>query len=111
MAILALLATSLVAQLAVAREALVAPGEDPRAEAESLDALLRQGMQAYWDGDLSGSDQVWARVRELYPEHPAAATFELATLQSRRSLDYWGGQYEQSIHDRAQEAVSLSLAW
>ena len=80
-------------------------------EGEILDELIHRGARAYESGDLAASDSAWARVRVLDPEHPAAPIFELRTLQARRSLDYWGGQYEPAIRERAEEAMRLGRAW
>ena len=110
-AMVVVLTLSCPVQEALAAETL--PGRSLRAEgeADSLNVSIRRGVHAYANGDLRGSDAVWTHVRARHPEHPAAATFELLTLQARRSLDYWGGQYEQAISERAEEAVGLSRAW
>jgi len=110
-ALVVLAALSLPAQATLARE--LPPGQAANVEGakEPLRALIRSGVRAYEKGDLAAADALWARVRDLHPEHPAAAIFELKTLQARRSLDYWGGQYEQAIHERAEEAVRLGRDW
>lgn len=109
-ALIVLTAVSLSAPPARAGEPL--PGQvDVEHEGEPLHGLIRSGVRAYENGNLVAADAVWARVRDLHPEHPAAATFELLTLQARRSLDYWGGQYEPPIRERAEEAIRLSRAW
>jgi tetratricopeptide (TPR) repeat protein len=106
-----LAALSLPAQTTLARKIPLRQTADVEGTGEPLRALLRSGVRAYEKGDLAAADAVWARVRDLHPEHPAAAIFELKTLQARRSLDYWGGQYEQAIHERAEEAVRLGRDW
>ena len=73
--------------------------------------LVRNGLRDYSNGKLAAADATWARIRELQPGHPAAPTFELKTLQSRRTLDFWGGQFEPAIRERAEEAVLLSREW
>ena len=110
-ALIVLAALSLSAQTTLARELLAGPAVDIEDAEEPLHALIRCGVRDYEKGDLSAADAQWARIRDLHPEHPAAAIFELKTLQARRSLDFWGGQYEQAIRERAEEAVRLSRDW
>lgn len=109
--LLALLALSLPAPALHASEPQRWWTAEGEGTGEILEELIHRGARAYERGDVAGSDATWARVRALDPEHPAAAIFELRTLQARRSLDYWGGQYEAAIRERAEEAVRLSRAW
>ncbi len=110
-ALVVLAALSLPAQATLPREPLPGQALDVEDAEEPLRALIRSGVRAYEKGDLAAADAMWAHVRDLHPQHPAAAIFELKTLQARRSLDYWGGQYEQAIRERAEEAVRLGRDW
>ena len=85
-ALIALAALSLSAQTTLARELLAGQAVDVEDAEEPLHALIRCGVRDYEKGDLSAADAQWARIRDLHPEHPAAAIFELKTLQARRSL-------------------------
>jgi len=98
----------LLAFVAAAELTIQAPGlPGPPA----VEDLLREGIEAYASGDLAGADQVWARVREIYPEHPAAPVFEIQTLQARRALDWWNERYHAPIRERAEEGAALARAW
>jgi tetratricopeptide (TPR) repeat protein len=110
-ALVVLAALSLAAPATLAREPLPGQARDALDAEEPLGALIRSGVRAWEKGDLAAADAVWARVHDLQPEHPAAAIFELKTLQARRLLDYWDGRYEQAIRERAEEALRLGRDW
>jgi tetratricopeptide (TPR) repeat protein len=91
----------------------------PRAEFEMrapeslpvLEDLIRQGLELTAHGDLASASHVWRRIREAYPEHPAAPVLEIHTLEARKSLDMQDDRYDDQLRAKAQEALALSQAW
>jgi tetratricopeptide (TPR) repeat protein len=84
---------------------MTAPGAAP-----GLDDLLREGVDANFVGDLDAADEVWVRVREQYPGHPAVPIFEISTIFWRQTFDESNRQYDPAIETRVDEAIEICRA-
>jgi tetratricopeptide (TPR) repeat protein len=78
-------------------------------ERTRIEALLREGVEMNFEGDLDAADRAWARFKEQYPQHPAGPNFASSTLSWRQALDE-SGQYDERIERAIDETFALSNA-
>ena len=74
-----------------------------------IEALLREGVEWNYEGDLDAADRVWARFQEQYPQHPAGPTFASSTLSLRQALDQ-SGEYDERIERAIDETFARANA-
>lgn len=78
---------------------------------ESIADRVRAGVMLNHEGRYDAADQVWARLRRDFPDHPAGVLYALETLYSRQVYDLFDPRYDAAIESTGREALRLAGDW
>ena len=76
-----------------------------------LAALVHEGMRNNSDGDFAAASQVWKKLGEIAPHHPAANAHAVDTLYWLQIFDDDDTSYDDDILREGEEAIRKAEAW
>ncbi len=82
-----------------------------RSDADESAALIAAGIEHNFAGNLEEANATWKQLRDLDPQHPRAAVFEIFTLYWQESYEPQYPGLDEQIEARCDQAIEQAVAW
>ncbi len=89
----------------------LAQADDSDPWSDTIAERVRDGMLLNHSGRYDAADEVWTKLRQDFPDHPAGAIYAMETLYSRQVYDLFDSRFDAAIESTGREALRLARAW
>ncbi len=89
----------------------VALAKDSNLWSDTIADRVRDGMLLNHSGRYDAADEVWTKLRQDFPDHPAGTIYAMETLYSRQVYDLFDSRFDEEIESTGREALRLARAW
>ena len=76
-----------------------------------IDQFISQGLRHNAEGNYDAACEVWNRMREFHPDHPAANVYAADTLYWRMIHQDSDTRYDVAIQHECEEAIRKAESW